>query len=82
MFTDINYYVYTCLSCQRNKRVSGKPHGLLQPLHIRHGPGDSVSTDFITDLPKTKAGFDAIVVFVDRLTKHVHIAPYHHQVHC
>lgn len=75
MFTDINYYVRTCLSCQRSKRVSGKPSGLLQPLHIPHGPWDSVSTDFVTGLPKTKAGFDAILVFVDRLTKYVHIAP-------
>ena len=75
MFTDINYYVHTCLSCQRSKRVSGRPSGLLQPLHIPHGPWDSVSTDFVTGLPKTKAGFDAIVVFVDRLTKYVHIAP-------
>ena len=47
----------------------------MQPLHIPHGPWDSVSTDFVTGLPKTKAGFDAIVVFVDRLTKYVHIAP-------
>ena len=75
MFTDINYYVRTCLSCQHSKRVFGKPGGLLQPLHIPHGPWDSVSTDFATGLPKTKAGFDAIVVFVDRLPKYVHIAP-------
>ena len=49
--------------------------GLLQPLHIPHGPWDSVSTDFVTGLPKTKAGYDAILVFVDRLTKYVHIVP-------
>ena len=31
--------------------------------------------DFITQLPKTKGGHNAIAIFVDRLTKIVHIAP-------
>jgi hypothetical protein len=31
--------------------------------------------DFITDLPKTTVGHDAVCVFVDKLTKMVHIAP-------
>jgi hypothetical protein len=31
--------------------------------------------DFITQLPVTKSGYDAIAVFVDRLTKMVHFAP-------
>ena len=74
MFTDISNYICTCVSCQRSKRSATKPAGLLQPLHVPQGPWDSVSTDFITGLPKTKAGFDAIVVFVDRLTKYVHLA--------
>ena len=31
--------------------------------------------DFITQLPITKAGFDAIVVFVDTFSKMVHFVP-------
>jgi hypothetical protein len=31
--------------------------------------------DFIVQLPPTKAGFDAIVVFVDTFSKMVHLAP-------
>jgi transposase InsO family protein len=31
--------------------------------------------DFITDLPKTTLGHEAVCVFVDKLTKMVHIAP-------
>jgi hypothetical protein len=31
--------------------------------------------DFITGLPQTESGFDSIVVFVDKLTKMVHLAP-------
>ena len=31
--------------------------------------------DLITGLPKTKDGYDAVVVFVDRLTKMIHAIP-------
>jgi hypothetical protein len=31
--------------------------------------------DFIVQLPPTKTGFDAIVVFVDTFSKMVHLAP-------
>ena len=75
MFTDISNYIRTCVSCQRSKCSATKPAGLLQPLHVPRGPWDSISADFITGLPKAKTGFDAIVVFVDRLTKYVHLAP-------
>ncbi|GJP36783.1 hypothetical protein CLOM_g21263 [Closterium sp. NIES-68] len=49
-----------------------KLSGLLQPLEIPDGPSKSVSLDFITDLPKTRDGHTAILVFVDRLNKTVH----------
>ena len=65
MFSDINEHVRTCVSCQRSKRRPGKPTGLLPPLHIPQGPCDSVSTDFATGLPKTKAGY---VLFSSLLT--------------
>ena len=31
--------------------------------------------DLITGLPKTQGGYDAIVVFVDKLTKMIHAIP-------
>ena len=31
--------------------------------------------DLITSLPKTKDGYDAIIVFVDRLSKMIHAIP-------
>ena len=34
-----------------------------------------MSVDFITQLPETAAGHSAIVVFVDRLSKMVRLAP-------
>ncbi|GIM11385.1 hypothetical protein Vretimale_14875, partial [Volvox reticuliferus] len=36
---------------------------------------ESVSMDLITQLPKTRHNHDAILVFVDRLSKIVHFAP-------
>ncbi len=51
-----------------------KPAGLLQPLPVPEFRWQWVRVDFITDLPETKAGHTAIVVFVDRLSRMVHFA--------
>jgi hypothetical protein len=72
---DVESYIAACEACQRNKAPTKKPAGLLQPLSIPKGPWDSVSMDFITGLPRTSRGNNAIIVFVDRLTKMTHIVP-------
>ena len=46
--------------------------GLMQPLPIPTRPWQQVSMDLITQLPRSRTGNDAIVVFVDKLTKMVH----------
>ena len=69
MNEEIRHYVATCVSCQQNKPSSQLPIGLLQPLPIPDQPWQTVTMDLITSLPRTKSGFDAIVVFVDKLTK-------------
>ena len=73
--SDVRHFVSTCDFCQKNKASNEKPTGLLQPLEIPEFRWQSVSMDFITDLPKTQAGHTAILVFVDRLSKMVHFAP-------
>lgn len=75
MRSDAATYVQRCGTCQRVKGQHIKPSGLLQPLPSPEGRWNSVSMDFIVQLPPTKLGHDAIVVFVDRLTKMVHFAP-------
>lgn len=75
MGKDIKDYVASCDKCQRNKGSNLHPAGLLQPLPIPVAPWDSVSMDFITQLPKTKRCHDTILVFVCRLTKMVHFLP-------
>lgn len=72
---DVDQYVRTCPACQRNKAKNLKPYGLMVPLQVPQRRWTSVGIDFITHLPSTTAGHDAIAVFVDRLTKRVHLAP-------
>lgn len=45
------------------------PHDKLQPLEILVWKQEQISIDFITKLPRTPRGFDAIWVIVDGLTK-------------
>lgn len=72
---DVELYYSGCILCQQYKdrwsNLLGVPQPLEQPSH-RWG---KVSMDFVTQLPKTKWGFDAIKTFVDRLPKRVHFAP-------
>src|SRR3954462_3008562 len=75
MNNDVRRYVKSCDSCQRIKASQQVPGGLLQPLPIPMHPWDQVSMDFIVQLPKTKAGFDAIIVFVDTLSKMTPFVP-------
>ena len=65
----VREYVASCVPCQMNKPSTQLPIGLLQPLPIPDYPWHTVTMDLITFLPHTKAGHDAIVVFVDKLTK-------------
>lgn len=75
MSDQVARFVRSCPACQINKPSSQLPIGLLMPLQIPSQRWESVSLDLVTDLPRTKRGFDTIVVFVDRLTKMIHIAP-------
>ena len=69
-------YVSSCPSCQSNKAQSDLPGGLLKPLEIPERAWQAVSLDLMVDLPLTpQTKFNAIAVFVDRLTKLFHAAP-------
>ena len=72
MDAEIQEYVTGCDACQRNKPSHQAKIGLLQPLPIPDRPWQQVSMDLITQLPRSRQGNDAIVVFVDKLTKMVH----------
>lgn len=72
---DVEQYVRTCPGCQRNKAKRAKPFGLMVPLQVPQRRWTSIGVDFITHLPSTATKRDAIAVFVDRLTKRVHLEP-------
>ena len=75
MYEEIKHYVATCTKCQQNKATHEHPQGLLQPLAVPERRWQQVTMDFITQLPMTKSGHDAIVVWVDKLSKMVHLVP-------
>ena len=71
---DVQCYVCSCDLCQRNKATQHAPYGDLNPLEIPTRNWESISMDFITDLPPSHA-FDTLLVVVDRLSKQSHFIP-------
>jgi len=72
--TDVEHYVTTCETCQRNKHSKQLKPGLLMPLPIPEEPCMYWTTDAVCGLLKTKYGHTSIQVYVDRRTKLKHFA--------
>ncbi|GKC68128.1 putative reverse transcriptase domain-containing protein, partial [Tanacetum coccineum] len=72
MKKDIAVYVSKCLTCAKVKVEHQIPSGLLQQPEIPKWKWENITMDFITKLPRTRSGHDAIWVVVDRLTKSAH----------
>src|SRR5260370_2834836 len=72
-------YIRSCTSCAHTKVTRHKPYGLLKQLPIPSQPWESISMDFIEQLPASE-GFTAILVIVDRLTKQSLFIPTHDMV--
>ncbi|GJV86803.1 putative reverse transcriptase domain-containing protein [Tanacetum coccineum] len=72
MSRDIATYVSECLTCAKVKAEHQRPSGLLQQPEIPEWKWENITMDFITKLPRTRSGHDAIWVVVDRLTKSAH----------
>ncbi|KAF1315298.1 Pol protein, partial [Globisporangium splendens] len=66
--------VRSCEQCQRVK-PAGKNKAPLHPLPIPQDCWKSVGMDFVFGFPEDKARNTGVVVFVDRLSKMVHVAP-------
>ena len=69
MKREIVWFVEWCLTCRKVKAEHQRPHGKVQPLPIPMWEWEEITIDFITELPTTARGVDAIWVIVDRLTK-------------
>jgi protoheme ferro-lyase len=61
-------YVKSCTTCARSKAKQHKPYGLLCQLPVLLCPWESISMDFIEQLPDSK-NYTTILVVVDHFTK-------------
>jgi hypothetical protein len=64
----IEDFVRSCESCQCSKALRHTYYSLLSLLELAYAPWQSISIDFIVDLPKLN-GHTQIWVIVDRFTK-------------
>ena len=65
MKQDIAQFVAQCLVCQQVKAEHQRPVGFLQPLSIPEWKWEHITMDFVTGLPRTLGGNNAIWVIVD-----------------
>lgn len=74
MKTDVLEYCASCDVCQKTKPANFSRHGRLLPHPVPTRPYESISMDLIVNLPWSE-DCNAILVFVDRLTKHAQFIP-------
>jgi len=67
----VGRYISTCDMCLQTKSFRRPPIGELHPFPIPSAPWDTISVDFIVELPQS-AGHDSIIVIVDSVTKRAH----------
>ena len=74
MDQEVDEYVRSCDSCQRNTATRPEKYGLLDPLDIPNRRWDDISMDFIVGRPES-SGHTKIWVVVDRFSKMAHFMP-------
>jgi transposase InsO family protein len=72
----IGIYIKTCDLCNQTKLQHRRPFGELHPSETPAAPWDTISVDFIVELPESH-GYDAIMNVVNSVTKRVHFIPMH-----
>ena len=74
MWKEVEKLVGGCNTCMSAK-MGAQPNGPYMPLPVSDRPWEDVSMDFIVGLPRTRKGFDSIMVVVDRFSKMAHFIP-------
>jgi len=72
----IRQYVSTCDLCIRTKPIRQALVGKLHPLQIPDSRWDTLSVDFVVELPLS-SGHDAVMTVVDSVLKRAHFIPMH-----
>lgn len=75
MTGDVQTYVLSCPACQLEKAEHTLVRGQLQPIQLPEEKWREVSLDFVTDLPESATGDNAILNVIDRATRMVHCIP-------
>ena len=75
MKREIAQFVDQFLTCQQIKALHQKPSRLLQPLPILEWKWERICMDFVTGLPRSPKGPEAIWVIVDGMMKTTHFIP-------
>ena len=75
MYADTDQFCSRCHDCQVNKVPNTAPAGKLQPHDVPETVWDTITMDFITELPKCKAGYDSVFVVVEKLSKRAVFIP-------
>lgn len=68
------HYVSSCENCQRHKRPTSAPHGLLHPVEPPTTPFEQVGIDLLGPFPRSSNNNRWIIVCVDHLTRYAETA--------
>ena len=63
----ITEWIAGCDVCHLIKPKNARPYGLQQPLPIPLERAERVNIDFVTKLPTSEAGHDAVATIIDHL---------------
>ncbi|KAE8241987.1 hypothetical protein A4X13_0g7178, partial [Tilletia indica] len=67
----VTAHVQACYECQANKPRRHKEYGDMEPVVTPDEIFHTCGVDFVSGVPKTKDGYDAIMVVVDKYTRFV-----------
>jgi len=72
MTDSIEEWIAGCDICHRVKHKNARPYRLLQVLPIPFERTEWVNIDFITKLPISETGYNAVATIINPLTKRAH----------
>ncbi len=72
---DVMEYCRKCIPCQHNKSSRNAKQGVMHPVPTPGRRFGTISVDFVTGLPLSHQGHDAVMTITDKYTKMVRLVP-------